>query len=753
MTRIALALALALAAAGALAQDAASPAAPSAPSAPAAPAATPAPTAYPTPVIRSLPAPAASGAAIPSVPAVPAATASAPAPAIPDFLERNDFQDLVEQSSGKALGLFGANLFTGPGATFAPLDRVPVPADYVIGPGDEIVIRAWGQIDLELSPVVDRNGQITLPRVGSLNVAGLRYSQLPGFLRGAIGRMFRNFELSVSLGQLRSIQIFVLGQARRPGSYTVGSLSTLVNALFASGGPSARGSMRRIQLKRGADTVVEFDLYDLLLRGDKSRDAQLLPGDVIFIPTVGPLAAVYGGVQTQAVFELRGDTTLAGLIELAGGLSTTAAAEKVMVERIAERRTRVVEVVPYTSAGLATRLRDGDLVQVLNITPKFDNAVTLRGNVAAPMRFPWRAGMRVRDLVPDRASLIVPGYWTRRNAAVRADIANEGDLRSSLKRTLPEVNWEYAVIDRLNLDQVSTTLIPFDLGKAVMEGDPAHNIALEAGDVLTVFSKDDVQVPIERRNKFVRVEGEVAAPGIYQLRPGETVRQLLARVSPLTPAAYVFGTELMRESARVVQQARLDEALARLAVDVERNAINLAQAAVTPEAVSAAHQQALSQRALVDRLRQMKATGRVVLEVPQGASKPADLPDLALEDGDRLLVPARPSVISVVGSVNGPNTFAYAPARRVADYLALAGGPTKDADEGALFVLRADGTVLGATGGWFGRGLGGADVLPGDAVFVPEKLDKFVVSRGLRDWTQIFYQFALGAAALKVLRD
>jgi protein involved in polysaccharide export with SLBB domain len=171
--------------------------------------------------------------------------------------------------------------------TFAPVERVPVPADYVLGPGDELLIRAWGKIDLDSRVTVDRNGQVYLPRIGTLNVAGLRYDQLEGYLHAAISALFKDFELNVALGQLRSIQIFVLGSARQPGAYTVGSLSTLVNALFASGGPSATGSMRHIQLRRGNQMLAEFDMYDLVQKGDKSHDVPLLPGDVIYIPPIG----------------------------------------------------------------------------------------------------------------------------------------------------------------------------------------------------------------------------------------------------------------------------------------------------------------------------------------------------------------------------------------------------------------------------------------------------------------------------------
>ncbi len=223
------------------------------------------------------------------LPPPPALTPGADAP--------NEFQRFAAASVGRILPVFGASLFERVPTTFAPLERVPVTADYVIGPGDEIVLRVWGQVNLNLELVVDRAGAVYIPQAGNVSVSGVQFKQLSGFLKSELGRVFRNFDLNVSMGQLRSIQVFVIGQARRPGTYTVSSLSTLVNVLFASGGPTAQGSMRHIQLKRRDAVVSEIDLYDLLLKGDKSKDARLLPGDVVFIPTAGPQVAVSGSIR------------------------------------------------------------------------------------------------------------------------------------------------------------------------------------------------------------------------------------------------------------------------------------------------------------------------------------------------------------------------------------------------------------------------------------------------------------------------
>ena len=335
--------------------------------------------------------------------------------------ERNEFQEFVLQSTGRDLPLFGHDLFRGVPSTFSPLENVPVTPDYLIGPGDEILIRAWGQIDVDYRAVVDRNGTINVPKVGVINVAGIKYQDLSAYLKTSFGRVFRNFELTASLGMLRSIQIFVLGQARRPGTYTVSSLSTLVNAIFAAGGPSATGSMRSVQLKRGNRVVTDMDLYDLLVSGDKSRDAPLLPGDVIYFPPIGPLAAVSRSINVAAVYELKPGASLGELIRWAGGLATTAEGQRVAVERIENRRARKVEEFSLDATGLARTVRDGDLVTVRALVPRFENAVTLRGNVAQPGRFPWREGMRVRDLIPEKEALLSREYLLRQNQLVGLD--------------------------------------------------------------------------------------------------------------------------------------------------------------------------------------------------------------------------------------------------------------------------------------------------------------------------------------------
>ncbi len=674
--------------------------------------------------------------------------------------EKLGFQDFVLQTTGRELPLFGAELFQNSPSTFAPLDNIPVTPDYVIGPGDEIVIRAWGQIEIDFSGVVDRSGTLSLPKVGVLNVAGIKYQDLSGFLKTAVGRTFRNFELTASLGRLRSMQIFVVGQAKRPGTYTVSSLSTLVTALFASGGPSAKGSMRAIQLKRGNKVITEFDLYDLLVSGDKSMDAQLLPGDVIYIPPVGQLAAINGSINVPAIYEIKQDASLSQLLRWAGGLSTTAEGQKITIERIVDRKVRKVEEFPLTAIGLSHAVRDGDLVTVYALLPRFENAITLQGQVGQPGRFPWTPSMRISDLIPSKESLISRDYVLNRDKILDGSSVGQGaaiQATKSVNQIRPlrnEINWDYAVIERIRQDDLRSTLIPFNLGKAVLEGDVQHNLILQPGDVITIFSNEDIRISEEKRARFVRLEGEFMTGGIYQILPGETLRQLIARIGGFTPSAYLFGAEFTRESTRLQQQKNLDEALSRLERDLQRVAATRAQNAIAAEDANSLKEQVERQQALVGKLRALRPTGRIVLGLSEAASL-KDLPELPLEDGDRLFVPSPPSMVTVFGAVYNENAYVYRPEMRAQDYLALAGGPTKDADASSTYVLRVDGSVVSRrqTGPFASDRISALRVMPGDSIVVPEELDKTSFMRNVKDIAQIFYQVGLGAAAIKVLRQ
>jgi protein involved in polysaccharide export with SLBB domain len=714
--------------------------------------------------------------------------AAPPAPLPPQPL--TEFQNFVSATTGQTLAIFGASLFDHVPSTFAPLDMTPVPPDYVIGPGDELRIRIWGQVSSQANLRVDRSGEIYLPQVGQVHVAGLKFSELDLHLRDAVGRVYRNFDLTVDVGQIRAIQVYISGEARRPGVYTVSSLSTLVDALFASGGPSAEGSMRSIELRRAGAMVTRFDVYDLLIRGDKSKDTKLLPGDIIFIPTVGPQVAVFGSVRNPAIYELRAQESLADVLADAGGVSTVAAEARVSIERIDEHRERHAMEVAYDAAGLAMPSADGDMIRVFSIVPSYRQTVTLRGNTVNPGRFAWHEGMRVSELIPDKESLLTRNYWWRRaqlglpvpenigaqNAGgenlsaqqrsgsaplAAAQAAVSGQVLPPAQRTevqlpAPEIDWDYAVIERLNTETLKTVLLPFDLGKLVLQHDASQDLELQPGDVVSIFSEADIRLPVAEQTKLVRLEGEFVHAGVYSVQSGETLHHLVERAGGLTPNAYLYGSELTRESTRAVQQARIDEYVRSLGMGIQRNLMVLASssAAASPQGLASGTAVQGNEQGLLASLQQIRATGRIVLPLHPDSSGVDSLPDIGLEAGDRFVVPHIPATVNVVGAVYDQNSFLFAAHTRVGTYLRLAGGPDKDADRGREFIIRADGEVVShdmSKGPW-GNEFSNLHIYPGDTIVVPEKLPKQSALYGVMNWSQMFSQLALGAAAVNVIK-
>lgn len=546
------------------------------------------------------------------------------------------FAAFVTGVTGQPLQVFGADLFGDVPSTFAPFEGAQANEDYLIGTGDELQIRGWGMVDIDISATVDRSGSIYIPRVGSVKVSGVRYGDLQGYLKKAVGKFFTNFELSASIAQTHSLQVYVVGHAVRPGTYTLSAMSSLLNALFTSGGPDASGSMRNIHLKRGGQTVATFDVYDMLLKGDKSRDLTLRNGDVIYIPEVGPLVALTGNVKRPAIFELKGPATLQDVTSWAGGFDSAASSKQVIVEKSINNRFQ----------------------SILDVTVDKDGG---SGALAA--------------------------------------------------------------------------------------------VPVASADILRVFSPGAIAVQSQLQTEYIRVSGEVKQTGVIKLNKGETLRELMSRIGGVTENGYIYATELRRDSIRAAQQAKLDEVADRFERELDSAATQRLRSTTDKENASKVAMEAEQQRRIVQKLRTVKATGRIVLELPGADAQVKNLPDVPLRDGDSVYIPRRPSTIDVLGSVFQQNTFVYRPKRTVSNYVDLAGGVTDGADKSEMYVVRADGTAQsGRNTGWF-SGLGGAALNPGDTVVVPEKIIRGSLMQDLKEWTAIFYQFGLGAAGLKVLKD
>jgi protein involved in polysaccharide export with SLBB domain len=751
-----------------------------------------------------------------------------------------EFEQMVADSVGRALPLFGQSLFVQPPSTFSPVDWMQVPSDYIIGPGDELQIKIWGQVQASLRVIVDRSGQIYIPQVGQVSVAGVHYGELEQHLKDSVSKIFKNFNLTANIGRLRSIQIVVVGNVRYPGTYTISSLSTLVNAIFVSGGPAPQGSLRHIQVRRDGATITDFDFYDLLIKGDKSKDVRLQPGDVLYVPHVGPLVAIAGSVNTPAIYEMKDSSTLSDLIEVAGDLSTVADTSKVTIDRFAEDQARKTLEFPYDEQSRALPLKDGDIVRVFSIVPRFEDTVTLRGNVSNPGRYPWKLGMRIRDLIPDAQALLTRRYWRNRAAIINGrateypvgvergrsvpnqqqidgtapngamtgsqnsttnspgelpDAAGSSnladalyaqnqqsspneppktsngsltsrqqtqpsgsnpnpnmvrDLTDDVRRYAPEINWDYAIIQRVDPQDLTSKLIWMNPRKAILERDEESNLELQPGDIVTIFSQRDISVPEADRSQYVILEGEVMRPGIYKLETKETLRSVLQRAGGLTPNAYIYGSLLTRESARVDQQRSLDELANTMEVQIRQSAVMVA-ASSNPGDLA---QMQAAQEAIIGQLRNTRASGRVSLPVKPKDKNLNDFPNMVMEDNDRLSIPHTPSTVSVVGDVYNPGSFIFEARNTAGSYLEIAGKGKPQSDLHHAFVLRANGVVVAAssvnglfTGAKFER----VRLYPGDQIVVPYKLPTGAFIRGLRDWTQISSQLALTAAALAVV--
>jgi protein involved in polysaccharide export with SLBB domain len=329
-------------------------------------------------------------------------------------------------------------------------------------------------------------------------------------------------------------------------------------------------------------------------------------------------------------------------------------------------------------------------------------------------------------------------------------------IETQVVRTSPDIDWSYAVVERVDKKTLTTQLLPFNLGALVIDHDTKSDVTLEPGDVITIFSDADIRVPRAQQTKYVRLEGEFEHAGVYSALPGETLRQVVLRAGGLTPQAYLYGSQFSRESTRREQQQRLDEYVSALSYQIEISASNKATSVVSPTEAATVGASVASQRELVNRLRQMRATGRIVLHIEPFRSDVNSLPDLPLEDGDRFVVPPIPSTVGIVGAVYDPNSFVYIKHNRAGDYLRNAGGPNRNADRKQVFIIRADGSVVSRqyldhtlwTDDRFNREV----IYPGDTIVVPEQLNKTTLLRGLTDWSAVFSQFALGAAAVNVIR-
>jgi len=633
---------------------------------------------------------------------------------------------------------------------------IPVPASYVVGPGDEVKILLWGRVNEQYNLVVDKNGNITIPQIGPVFVAGSTFEQMSVNVIQQVEKII-GASVNITMGTLKSIPVFILGDVVRPGAYTVGSFATITDALLIAGGPSGIGSMRHVELKRKGKVVTNFDLYDLLLKGDKSKDAMLQAGDVVFVPVTGPLAGIAGNVKRPAIYELKGKQDLHTVIELAGGILPTAYTQQIQVERIVKNERQVVIDIDDKRLS-STRdflVSDADLIKVFNIAGKEENIIILAGNVKRPGKYEYRSGMRVRELIRDVSDLQY------------------------------ETNFDYALIKRLAStgSNYETELIPFNLGRLLFGKDESQNIELKPQDNVYVFSKwffmdkpsftvdggvrsggefslvENTRVrdaillaggiargasladaelyrvdPIAKSRTIVRVnlkkalegdpehnlpirdldrltvkklgdhgqeqlvsiDGEVVHPGRYAFKKGDRLSAALERAGGYSENAYLKGAIFTRTRVREMQQKALTEMVLRLERELYVEG-SVQDTSATPEARKVELEQ---RKKFIDSLRKMETTGRMSIKLVHLRLLKGSAFDIELENGDVLNIPTKNSVVNVAGAVMSQGSFVYLDNMDYKGYIDIAGGFTRYADQKGIFVLKADGTARRVNGGF-----------------------------------------------------
>lgn len=434
----------------------------------------------------------------------------------------------------EALKAFGYDIFEPTEASFDPPMAGPVPSDYVMGPGDSVRVQLFGNVNAIYEVDVSRDGIVNLPEIGPVTVSGLPFSEFRADVNRRVREMMIGTQVSVTMGQLRTIRIFVLGDANRPGSYVVDSLATISSALYRSGGISRAGSLRDIQLKRSGSIVARLDLYDLLLRGDTSGDARLQPGDVIFISPIGSQVSVSGAVKRPAIYETRGRASVSDVIAMAGGLLPEAFPNGARIERIENGAGRTVIAVDADSdAAAGMGVNAGDLLMIPSVLPEFDTVVTLSGHVHRPGPYAWRNGMRLTDLV------------------------------GSARELKPGGDTGYLLIRREDRQDRSVSVLSADLAAALAAPSSAANVTLMPRDTVHVFNTafgrqrtiEPILEELQLQSRFgqphreVSVVGQVKAPGSYPLEAGMRVSDLVRAGGSLSEQAYTLKAEVVRYNA------------------------------------------------------------------------------------------------------------------------------------------------------------------------------------------------------------
>ena len=660
---------------------------------------------------------------------------------------------------------------------------LPVGPDYVLGAGDNLVVNMWGGRSDRLSLTIDREGQIALPEAGTISLDGLTIAQAQSAIQTALSTQFQGEHVEISLGRLRTVRVYVVGDVQRPGPYDVSSLSTPLSALYAAGGPTSRGSLRIMRQYRGTQLVREFDLYDFLLHGVRSNTDRLLPGDTILVPPVGAQVTVEGMVHRPAIYELNGEKGLNEVLDLAGGVLVSASLKQINVGRIEahQRRTMFSLQLPDNADALKQKLADfqvqaGDDVVITQILPYNQQAVYLEGHVFSPGKYPYHDGMTINDLLksyqdimpepadhaelvrlqppdyrPETISFSLPDVMIGNNTiplqpfdlirvysryeidsprvSIQGDVLRPGYYPMSQGMTAAAlVRMAGGFRRSAYRDEADLSSYVVQDGQKVLVGhsEVAIEKALDGDKNADVVLNPGDVVSIRQLAGWqdigasVTITGEVEHPGGYGIELGERLSSVLKLAGGLREDAYPAAAVLERVQVRnLAEQTRL-----QLIQRIETTPVSIRPGTMSLQDQTTMQQSLQQQRdQILTSLRSHPASGRMVINISEDISQWENTSaDIELRAGDTLVIPKRPTFVMVSGQVYNPIALSYVPGRDVNWYLRQAGGATSSGNKNDIYVLHADGSIVPHGSIWTGNNLMKLRLRPGDTVFVPEKI-------------------------------
>ncbi|MDI6785734.1 MAG: SLBB domain-containing protein [bacterium] len=713
----------------------------------------------------------------------------------------------IPSTIDKNLKQFGYDLFEQGISTFAPIANVPVGLDYILGPGDELIINIWGKVAMSFNVIIDRNGNIFIPKVGAIVISGLSFSKAENLIYKELSKIYTDFSLNITMGELRTMQVFVLGEIKNPGCYTVSSLATLYNALYVAGGPSKRGTMRKIKLIRNNKEIKIIDLYDFLLEGDKSNDIRLENGDTIFVPVIGPVVGITGCVhRSPYIYEFKDRITLAQALNLAGGIIPSGYTQRIQIERIEAHKKRIVYDINYEKLlkekiNLDIDLYNNDIILVAPISSKVYQYVNLEGNVLYQGKYELKSNMKLSDII------------------------SEGKL-------LAETYFEYAEIIRLISPDFHPKLITFNLGK-LLNGDKSQDLILNEFDTIKIYSKWEVKdkpmvsikgyvrapgihplsenmkisdliikggnlkeeayldkaelsriledgttniisvnlrkalngdqshdIKLEKNDVLfirmipewlahdtIKLEGEFKLPGEYVISKNELLSSVIKRAGGFTEEAFLKGAIFIRKSIIKKEEEGIEKLFFEQKMSLLKEEQKIEKINLPKEEENAQLKSLREKETFIRSFLEQSKKGRMVIKLTELDKCAGSKYDISLERGDYLFIPKKPNSVIIIGSVYNPGAILHKEGAFVNYYLKEVGGITKRADKDAIHIMKVDGSARSSF-------LRFKNIEPGDMIVVPETLEtKITLKKSFMDTLEILFKvvtvYAITKNALK----